>query len=315
MNNTNAIIFQSELDFIASCVLDYPNIETGGDFFGFWTKDGEPVVQYVLGPGKNTTRTETSFYQDISYLKECGQYLNAKYGLEHIGGWHSHHRLTLAHPSGGDVNTMRNLLNSGRVQKFLISISNIERESSVITNGFLFSVDNPNYYKNCNWKILNRLSPIRHDINQSGTSLFTSFENHSSAYKSNSQEGKSSKNNNQDRIEKPITPKDSFWKTDAGKETIRNMYESLSIRKDISNFEMIQKEDGRFAFRFIYNDYENEIILPHEYPQKQIEVKRKLPNDVFSNIDFPHDKRRSVWSDFDLTLRYIESKFRKTFKD
>ena len=96
MSETNsrnkAIIYQSELDLISRFVMDYPDIETGGDLFGFWTKEGNPVVQYVIGPGKNTTRTAHSFYQDIDYLKKCGNFLNSRFGLEHIGGWHSHHK-------------------------------------------------------------------------------------------------------------------------------------------------------------------------------------------------------------------------------
>jgi hypothetical protein len=44
---SKAIIYQSELDYISRCVLDYPNIETGGDLFGFWTYSGFPVIQYA----------------------------------------------------------------------------------------------------------------------------------------------------------------------------------------------------------------------------------------------------------------------------
>src|ERR1035437_2290375 len=174
--NPKAIIYQSELDFMSRCVIDYPNLETGGDFFGFWTKEGHPVVQFVIGPGKGTTRTSTSFYQDIEYLKECGKFLNGKYGLEHIGGWHSHHRLALAHPSGGDVNTMRNALRNGNIERFLISICNIESESDVTINGFLFSRENPKDYNFCKWHILDEKSPIRETINKSNTNLFISPE-------------------------------------------------------------------------------------------------------------------------------------------
>ncbi|MBL0047090.1 MAG: hypothetical protein IPP32_03225 [Bacteroidetes bacterium] len=314
MNNIKAIIYQSELDFIARCVLDYPDIETGGDFFGFWTKEGNPVVQYVIGPGKKTTRTSTSFYQDIDYLKECGKFLNGKYGFEHIGGWHSHHRLSLAHPSGGDVNTMRNALRGGNIEKFLISISNIEGNSNVTINGFLFSRNNPNDYSICNWQVLDGISPYRVDINKMNLDLFLDLNTNRISYNSNLQEV-NNRNDKKGSIEKPEMPKSSFWKTDKGKETIKKMYEALNNRKDITQFEMIQKDDGRLAFRFIYKNHENEIILPHEYPEKQIEVKRKLPNDLFTNIEFPHHRNKSIWSDFDLTLRYIESKFRRNIKD
>ena len=45
-----AIIYQSELDFISRCILDYPDIETGGQIFGYWTSTGVPVVMEVIGP-------------------------------------------------------------------------------------------------------------------------------------------------------------------------------------------------------------------------------------------------------------------------
>ena len=63
-----AIIYQSELDYMSRCILDYPNIETGGQLFGFWTATGVPVVMYVIGPGKNAQHNPTSFVQDQRYL-------------------------------------------------------------------------------------------------------------------------------------------------------------------------------------------------------------------------------------------------------
>lgn len=32
-----AIVYQSELDYISRCILDYPQIETGGQLFGFYS--------------------------------------------------------------------------------------------------------------------------------------------------------------------------------------------------------------------------------------------------------------------------------------
>src|SRR5882724_11160421 len=133
-------IYQGELQFISECVLQYPDLETGGDFFGFWSKDGNPVIQYVIGPGDQTTRTGASFFQDIEYLRTCGEALNRLFGLEHIGAWHSHHQLGLLQPSAGDVRTMTNALNQ-QTSRFLISICNIEDSSSVSVGCFLFNRD------------------------------------------------------------------------------------------------------------------------------------------------------------------------------
>ena len=48
---------------IRDWVLKYENLETGGDLFGLWLDAKTAVVQFVLGPGENCSRTTTSFFQ------------------------------------------------------------------------------------------------------------------------------------------------------------------------------------------------------------------------------------------------------------
>ena len=48
---------------IQEWVLKYERIETGGDLFGLWLDGQTAVVQFVLGPGKKSRRTATSFFQ------------------------------------------------------------------------------------------------------------------------------------------------------------------------------------------------------------------------------------------------------------
>ena len=78
-------IFQSELDKIQRYVLDFPNIQTGGDLFGLWSNSGDPVVQLLIGLGKNCRRTSVSFHQDIDYLQDVNTFLNTSFMLCHIG--------------------------------------------------------------------------------------------------------------------------------------------------------------------------------------------------------------------------------------
>ena len=84
-----AIIYQSELDYISRCILDYPNIETGGQLFGFWTSMGTPVVAYAIGPGRYSKHNPTSFVQDQAYLHNVGIELHKRYRLQHIGEWNT----------------------------------------------------------------------------------------------------------------------------------------------------------------------------------------------------------------------------------
>ena len=65
-------IYAEEATLISNWTLQYPTIETGGDLFGLWESESNVVVQLVLGPGKKSRRTRTSFFQDEEYLSQVG---------------------------------------------------------------------------------------------------------------------------------------------------------------------------------------------------------------------------------------------------
>ena len=67
---------QEEMDILSRFILDYKNIETGGQLFGYWTFDGKPVVLYVLGPGPMAGHHSAFFMQDLDYLRKCARILN-----------------------------------------------------------------------------------------------------------------------------------------------------------------------------------------------------------------------------------------------
>lgn len=119
------IAYKSELDYIGRCILDYPDIETGGQLFGYWTEFGTPVVLYAIGPGPRANHQTTFFNQDLDYLVTVGRLLKERYGLHHIGEWHSHHRLGLARPSGHDARTMNSTIREKGLRRFLLCIGNL----------------------------------------------------------------------------------------------------------------------------------------------------------------------------------------------
>lgn len=121
----SVIVFQSELNYIHDCILEYPDIETGGQLFGYWTADGIPVVLYAIGPGPRANHQKTFFNQDVDYLVRVGRQLRDRYGLHHIGEWHSHHQLGLARPSGHDAHTMNSTIREKGLGRFLLCIGNI----------------------------------------------------------------------------------------------------------------------------------------------------------------------------------------------
>lgn len=155
-----AIVYRSEFDYISRCILDYRNIETGGQLFGFWTSTGIPVVLYAIGPGRNANHQETFFNQDLEYLVNVGNFLLEKYGLQHIGEWHSHHQLGLAHPSGHDTSTMVHNIQNSHLRRFLLCIGNCNDRASTL-NAFNFHEDHGYDYVQARWSIKECKSPFR----------------------------------------------------------------------------------------------------------------------------------------------------------
>ena len=153
------LINQGEMDMLSRYILDYKDIETGGQLFGYWTYDGKPVVLFVLGPGPKAGHYNTFFMQDLDYLRSCARLLKQKYGLDHIGEWHSHHQLGLAHPSGHDARNISTNLRKLGYQKFLLCIGTCTNVYSSI-NAFMFTSTSLEYNQ-IPWVIKEIDSPYR----------------------------------------------------------------------------------------------------------------------------------------------------------
>jgi len=154
------ITYRGELEYISRCILDYPNIETGGNLFGFYTTFRIPVIQYVLGPGKHSEHNYTRFRQDEAFFNINADMLIKEHALHHIGTWHSHHKLEIDHPSGGDADSMFYGMKADGLDTFLLVIGNYHERKTTTTNAYRFSLSNKNYL-HCQWVILDEESPIR----------------------------------------------------------------------------------------------------------------------------------------------------------
>lgn len=155
-----ALIYFSELEYIAKCISDYPNIETGGQLFGAWTASGAPRVIYAIGPGKRANHQSTFFNQDVKYLEYIGSRLK-EYGLQHIGEWHSHHHLGLPHPSGHDAQTMQNSIVQLNLNRLLLCIGSFN-DKGIIINPFNFARDAR--YIPAQWEVINSRNRLREVI-------------------------------------------------------------------------------------------------------------------------------------------------------
>lgn len=156
------IIFISELDYVSRCILDCLDIETGGQLFGYWTEEGVPVVMYAIGPGKNANHQVTFFNQDIEYLLRTGNELRIRYGLQHIGEWHSHHRLGLARPSSHDANTMVSTIREKNLGRFLLCIGNTDGSTTTFNPFMCDSAE----CAPAAWEVVMSDSPVRLDADR-----------------------------------------------------------------------------------------------------------------------------------------------------
>jgi transcriptional regulator with XRE-family HTH domain len=93
------ITWESELRAMAAEASAW-SIETGGDLFGRW--HDLPTVLLATKAGPAAQRDNTHFRLDVDYLRQLSEVMAADWALRYFGDWHSHHRLGLSAPSGGD---------------------------------------------------------------------------------------------------------------------------------------------------------------------------------------------------------------------
>lgn len=273
------LIYQEELDHIAGWVEEYPDLETGGDLFGFWTHSGFPVIQFVLGPGKNSRHNPASFYQDREHLIKAGEILRNKHGLQHIGEWHSHHQLGLAEPSSGDQQTVFNALRQYNFPKFLLCIANLRPEAESIDYGrtkytvnlgcFLFTSTR---YQVGPWVVLPDKSPIRRDLGWREQALFSTprLNKNWKIYQTTLEEQLLVST-------EPIEISDNVWyATLQGKALLRKICEGLISR--YPNCEMFQTPSETIYFKFekkvdYYSIDKWQIDLPNDFPESSPLIK------------------------------------------
>lgn len=155
----NVHLFEHDDNRMKDLVLRHPAKETGGNLFGLWTDNGEPVLHIVLGPAIGCTRTEVSFYQSIPYLERVGGIVTRDYQLCHIGEWHSHHRLRLSEPSSGDSSTIIRNFPRGTCG-FLLIIANIQPSPGTVTLSPYLYREGERHYERCKINLLRGQSPF-----------------------------------------------------------------------------------------------------------------------------------------------------------
>lgn len=121
----NFFIYESELCAIACEAAKYPECETGGDLFGLWTADGNPVIFLATGPGDKAIHQNAHYQMDIEYEEKCQTILMEEFGIHYLGDWHSHHRLGIYEPSRDDKR---------RIEKIFFRNPRVAHMAEIIVN-------------------------------------------------------------------------------------------------------------------------------------------------------------------------------------
>lgn len=282
-----AIIYQSELDYLSRCVLDYPDIETGGQLFGFWTNQGVPVILYVIGPGRNANHQPTFFNQDTDYLMAVGNELLNRYSLCHIGEWHSHHQLGLARPSGHDARTMLNGLIRIPQRRNILCIGNYRNGRSTV-NPYNFHENDLHGYTDALWQIIEMDSPFRKIADRELSDILIHPINQTPRHGDN-RVLQIPTADPEPHSEKKIKIPASYWVAQGGNLVVlKSMLQLTRALTAINDIDTQADESGIVQFHI--NERNIDIRFPQDFPSVCPEVyvrDRKIQPDA--NWDIPVD--------------------------
>ena len=262
-----AIIYRSEFDYVSRCILDYKNIETGGQLFGFWTSTGIPVVLYAIGPGNRANHQDTFFNQDVSYLLDVGNFVLEKYGLQHIGEWHSHHQLGLAYPSGHDASTMVHNIGNLHLRRFLLCIGNCNEVQSTF-NAFNFHEDHGYDYVHAKWSIKECESPFRALIDSDLEGLLVHPETreacHGNVYGTELAPANS----------EPISFDEHYWLNQKeNKKVLVEINKFLKAQEGVDKVNVQLDECKRVTITVRKGETEETLFFSEEFPEKPVEIR------------------------------------------
>lgn len=258
--SSKALIYSSELDYMARCIQDFPNIETGGQLYGAWTASGAPRVIYALGPGPNANHQHTFFNQDVEYLETIGAKLK-EYGLQHIGEWHSHHHLGLSYPSGHDVQTMQNGIVQLNLNRFLLCIGSFN-DKGIVINPFNFAKDV--HFIPAQWEVVNTRNRLREVIDDDLTNVlckplsvrYTFAEEYFVPHKGS------------------VSNQTGWFSLIENRQAFKQIIDSLKVQPWINEVTPQISSDGIVALNIITRTFTEKITFPSDFPNSPFEIER-----------------------------------------
>jgi hypothetical protein len=132
--------------------------------FGYFTYAGWPVVHRVINANATARRGSATFHPDAGQIDQEGRDLIDRYGLQHLGQWHSHHRFSLTHPSGVDRTTVAEAIRAYGLKSFTQVIANVrsrEGSDAALAHAYLYRETQPDQCQVMPWLVLPGNSPMR----------------------------------------------------------------------------------------------------------------------------------------------------------
>ena len=129
--------FESEILAMASQADLLDHHETGGELYGTFFRDGNPLVMFCTPAGKESVHNTFSFQQDLQFFLYNTNILGKKYGMSFLGTGHSHHDLYLKCLSGIDVQSTNNIARKNNLQTFyqlLLTFENTSKKENHISS-------------------------------------------------------------------------------------------------------------------------------------------------------------------------------------
>ncbi|MCK4341178.1 MAG: hypothetical protein KAY37_05580 [Phycisphaerae bacterium] len=112
-------IYESELRVLAGVSASWGDVEAGGDLSGLLSHGGHAVVLLALPPGPNARHEALHFAQDLAHFRRIANIIDRRFGLQIVGGHHSHHSLGIDQPSGGDVAQVRSITSKNNIRRWV----------------------------------------------------------------------------------------------------------------------------------------------------------------------------------------------------
>ena len=159
------VTWESELRAIAAETAAW-SVETGGDLFGRW--QDIPTIFLATKAGPNAQRDNTHFRLDVEYLRDLSEAVANDWSLRYFGDWHSHHRLGLSSPSGGDRKRILSIAGRNQFTGMVEIIATLEDSRAIPTiriHPWLYDLSGKNNDPMpLRVKVLPGLSPIRQGL-------------------------------------------------------------------------------------------------------------------------------------------------------